>query len=53
MCKRAFLYFVGVISFSFDNLENSYHQAGKKFEQGRKKISRGRKREQEKTKEKI
>ena len=40
------------MAYSFDGLENSYHQAGKKIEQGRKKLSRGRIKEEEKTKEK-
>ena len=51
MCKNAFLYIVGVLSYSFDGLETSYLQVGEKIEQGRKKISRGKIKGQEKTKE--
>jgi hypothetical protein len=40
MCKKAFLYMVGALSFTLDGFENSYQQAAKKIEKGRQNLPR-------------
>lgn len=51
MCKKAFLYFVGVISYSLDGLENASNKAGDQIEKGRQKITRENNKKQEFIKE--
>jgi len=51
MCKKAFLYFVGVISYSLDGLENASNKAGDQIEKGRQKITRKNIKKQEFIKE--
>ena len=47
MCKKAYLYFVGAVTYAFDGFEKSINETEKMIEKGRKKIGMRRNKPQD------
>lgn len=47
MCKKAYLYFVGVATYAFDGFEKSINETEKTIDKGRQKLSRRKNKSQE------
>ena len=47
MCKKAYIYFVGVTTYAFDGFEKSINETEKTVVKGRQKFSRRKNKSQE------
>jgi len=47
MCKKAYLYFVGVATYAFDGFEKSINETGKTIDKSRQRLSSRKNKSQE------